>query len=411
MSDTRFSYHFRAMTPERTLIDGVLDGTSREEIAQTLRQRGYVPIRVETSSITTGLLHRDIQFPWSNRLSLRDCAALCQELGLLHDAGLSSETALSLFGAAQPRGSRLSLIATAATHGLRLGQPLSAALDATGTRFPPDFLPALRSAEQSAAVGAVLKDLAASYAEAIKFRATYMSALLYPAVLLIVAVAVLLLIAVMVAPNLVGLFETLGRPAPLTISVLSALGRFVGDSPLVIILALLVPVAGLSALSRVPKLRAAFGAALMALPVIGRAILWARIQRFAVTLRFQLRAHVSLPEATQIAFAASRLAPAESDGAATANSLRQGETLAKSLERVRLFPERVIQMIAIGERSAHLEHMLGAVEEDARRNYESRMARISGLLAPALILAIGVLIGGIVLSVFSALLEMNNFVR
>lgn len=409
MTEPARRFHIRAMTPERTLFAGEIDATDEAAAGDLLRQRGYTLLEVSANPLKSGLLQREVRLPGADRLSLRDSEQLCRELGQLHEAGVPTSRALALLAEAAPRGARLRLLADRAGHGLRLGLSLSGALATSGLRFPPDFLPSLEAGERSGDVGTVLSRLAESYARQRLFRGAYVSALAYPAFLVLVAIGVLAMIALVVAPNLISVFETLGRPAPLLITALGAAGQSVTTAPMPLLAGFAVAALALLAAVFTPAVQLARRQLAFRLPVVGAALRWAATERLSATLAMQLRARTELPAAIATAFETSNFPHSGKLARRAIASLQSGTSLARSFASLQVIPSRATTMLRIGEETGRLVEMLEAVAAESRQNFQSRMSALSGLLAPLLILIVGGMIGTIVFSVFSALAEMNNF--
>lgn len=154
--------------------------------------------------------------------------------------------------------------------------------------------------------------------------------------------------------------------------------------------------------------REALRAAAFGLPGLGQVLVWSASRRFAGTLRLYLVSNVPIAAALPNAITAAGFPAAEARGRLLADRLRAGSPLVAVLGNAKLMPPRLIQMIGIGESSGRLPEMLAAVGTEAQRRFEQRMALVSALLAPGLILVVGGLVGSVIFSVFSALLELNE---
>ena len=409
MAEQLRRFHVRATTPERTLYVGEIEAIDASAASQLLRERGYAPLEVSATPIRAGVLETDIRWPGANRLGLAECEQFCRELGQMQQAGVPTERALGLIATAAPQGSRLRRLAERSGHGLRLGLSLSRAIAASGLSLPVEFLPSLDAGERSGEVASVLLTLERSFAQRRKFRGTYLGALSYPAFLVFVAFGVLAMIALVVAPNLIAVFDTLGRTPPPLIAVLATIGAAASGAPLVALAVVASCIAGLSAAITLPVGRRALRRSVFHVPVLGMALRWSGTERLFSTLAMQLRARTALPLAVTTAFAAAGFPNETALARRTVTSLEGGDGLATALARIAVIPSRATQMLKIGEDTGRLDGMLEAIATESRENFQNRMSALSGLLAPILILIVGGMIGTIVFSVFSALAEMNNF--
>lgn len=408
-SEPAGSFHVRAGAPDGGVFSGVISAASAEDAVRQLRQRGFVPMRVDTRPLRENWLNREIGLgPGGKRLSVSDCEAFCRELGLLLGAGVTANEALELMAETLGRGSRQLRFVSALRRQLRLGGSMAAAIEASGFALPADYLPVVRAGEDAGSLPPALAMLAESYAESLRFGRVYTAALAYPALLLVAAVAVLFLLAFFVAPALSGLFAGSEKPVPVVIALLNGLSSFIGQHAVVVTAVMIGLVVAIIVAASNTEARDAARAVAFRLPGLGQVLAWSASRRFAGTLRLYLTSNVPIAAALPNAMLAAGFPSARARGQRLADRLRAGGRLATTLGEGRLMPARLIHMIGIGENSGRLPEMLAAVATEAQRRFEQRMALVSALLAPGLILLVGGLVGSVIFSVFSALLELNE---
>lgn len=407
-SETSRTFHFRAGDPDGGVFVGQLQAGTSEEVLARLRRRGFVPLRIGTAPLAGNWLDREIGPGRARRLGIAESEAFCRELALLLGAGLPVSDALEVMVRAMAKGSRALRFATALRRNLRLGGSLAGAAASSGFVLPADFLPVLRAGEESGALPEALGMLAEAYAEAHRFARTWSAALAYPVLLLLVAGLVLLLLAFFVAPSLAGLFAAMNRPMPFAISALAAAATVLSGNPGLFGIAAALAVCLVGGMAASPSARATGRAVAFRLPVIGPILTWSAARRFAGTLRLYLMSNIVVAAALPNALMSAGLPRAEQRSRAVVDAVRAGGSLTAALAAARIMPPKLVQMIGIGESSGRLAEMLGAVVADARSRLDQRMALLSALLAPMLILVVGGLIGTIIYSVFSALLELNE---
>lgn len=401
-------FYFRAGTPGGDVFAGELTAGSSEDALQQLRRKGFQPLRLETRPIRENWLNREVGFGSARRLTLADCRGFCSELSLLLRAGVPMSEALAVMLAALPKRSRLHGFAATVRHAIQLGRPLSGAVDGAGYHLPPDLVPLLHAGEGASTLVAALDMVANSYAEANRFRRAYVAAAAYPILLLAVSGVVFGLLALFVAPSLVGLFTSMNRPVPMALAALSVVGSFLTANGVTIAIgvAALLLVAftgGTAAVVRGFVMRC-----LAAIPVLGSALTWAATRRFVTTLRLHLLGHVPLAAALPSAFAAASFAGGETRAAEVVTRVRAGASFSAELRTAKLLPDKVVRLIEVGETSGRLAEVLEAIADEATARFEQRMSLVTSLLAPVLILVVGTMIGGVIFSVFSALLEINE---
>ncbi len=406
MSADSSTFYFRAGTPDGSVFSGQLSALSAEEALAQLRLRGFQPLRLETKPIRQSWLDQEVSFGGGRRLGLVECEAFCRELALLLGSGVTVSDAVAIMLPSLKPKSRLKSFAEAVRHGLRLGRSLSDAAASSGIVLPNDMLPVLRAGETSGSLPSALRMLAESYAEANRFGRTYASALAYPALLLGVSLLVFGLIAFFVAPNLTELFTSMERPVPFALATLSGAAAFVSTNLLWLGIALAPVFALVGVGGATGSVRSVAHRVLFSLPAIGTAMRWSASRRFAATLRLYLASNVPMAVALPNALLSANFpAGAQHD---LVERVRAGGKLADSLRAAALLPAKLTHLIAVGESSGRLVEVLDAVTSEAKARFEQRMALTTALLAPALILVVGTLIGTVIFSVFSALLDINE---
>jgi len=409
--DAASLFYFRAGSSDGSVFTGELQATSENAAIEQLQRQGFTPLRLGRQPIKDRWFERDIVFAPRRRMTLSACEAFCRELCLLLTTGITLSDAMSLMIDAERRAGSTRAFLVSVRHHLRLGQLLSSAIESSGYTIPRDMIAVLRAGEASGSLASALTMLGRSYGESNRFTRSYRAALAYPALLLVVSIGVFGLIAFFVAPNISVLFVSMNRPVPIAIAVLNAGASFLSADALWLAAAVAAAVIALATPSISRPTARRLSTILMMLPVVGDASRWASGRRFAATLRLYLSSRVPIATALVNATAAAGFSGKERQTALLINEVKHGRPLAESLIASRLLPNRLSRIVAVGESSGELLQVLEAVEEEAKARFEQGMAMISSLLAPVLILLVGSLIGTVIFSVFSALLDLNNVVQ
>jgi general secretion pathway protein F len=401
-------FYFKASTPEGELFQGSLNARSETEAYGALRRSGYAPIRLSASPIQPSFLQREISFGSPKHLSLADCEAFCRELHILISAGIELVEALATFITSLPPRSRRRAFAVAVRHWVRMGQNLSQAIVRSGYSSPSDLVPVIQAGEETGSLASSLKTVAETYADRLRFQSLFTGALVYPVFLLLTAIVVLGVLAFFVAPNLATLFTSMERPPPAVIALLSDVaGAISGNLPLTgFALAALVGLTLLVCANDATK--GLLLQLLFALPLVGEALSWSASRRFATTLRLYLLSNVAIASAVPSALAAAGLPGSDGYRTGVADALRRGNRLSDALRSHTRLPAKVIHLLRIGEDSARLPETLTAIADEANLRFGKTMALVSALLAPVLIVVVGAIIGSIILTVFTALLDIND---
>ena len=288
------------------------------------------------------------------------------------------------------------------------GAALSEALTVESRAVPEFFWRLVKAGEISGSLPKVLDELAQLTETQARLRTQIISTLLYPAVLLVAALmAIAVIIAVMV-PAILPLFEGGTVKPPLLLSTLAALQHGIAAAWPVLVVCLVAIVAGGFAIGRHPVAAVVRDRLVLRVPLVGGLIERRNTARFTRTLATLVRNGVPLLEAIRVSSdllsnhawrAAMRTVEAD---------VNEGGTLAGPLARSALFPDLALRLVAIGEKTGQLDAMLARVGDIYEHDLQVRVQRLLDLAGPLLTLLIGGIIGGLVLSVMSAILSVNE---
>jgi general secretion pathway protein F len=401
-------FHYRAATADGKFMSGRLDAIDRSHAIGQLKQLGATPVRLDIKPLKDSWLHKDIGWSSSKSLSSRETAQICRELALLMGAGLELPDAIESVVAGDDDRSRPTRFLKAVLQALRMGKGFAAAVEQSGFKAPREVTPTLRAGESAGSVGPALQSLAETLERRNRLAGSVVNALIYPAFLLGVVGVVLAVLAGFVAPPLARLFVSMNRPPPLAIALLSEASDVASSNPALIALGF-----GGIVLIGAAVVSSGVGRAILerlgrATPVIGGLLIWSMTARFASALRLSLSTNVPTPLALEGALGTAG-GIAERNASACVGSVRRGVRLQQALVETKFLPRKALHLIAIGESGGRLVECLQMVIEESGLQVARRASLIETLLGPLLIALVGVLVGSIVFSIFSALLEINSF--
>jgi len=392
-------YRYRAATPEGRVVEGLLEATSRTSLLDELHRRRLYPMVVDQVAATTPKKRR---FQSGRRgavtLWARDTATL---LG----AGIPLDRALALTGEhAAHEG--LATVLEQVRASVRSGSNLADALSRHPRFFPSVMVAMVATGEASGALEAVFTQVADHLEETAELRSQTQQALIYPALMALVAsigVAVLLLFVV---PRFSTMLEEVGGELPLTTRVLVAAGHFVAGWWWLLMALAAAAGYGLYRLYQDAEFRGRWHAARLEWMWLGDFERKYATARFARTLGLLLRAGVSIITALRIARSAMTNTAIAAGVDRAAATVAGGGALAPALAGT--LPPLAIQMLAVGEESGQLEDMClrvaGAYDREVRRTLQLLVRMIE----PAMILIFGALVGFVALAMLQAIYSINT---
>jgi general secretion pathway protein F len=227
----------------------------------------------------------------------------------------------------------------------------------------------------------------------------------------VIAIGVVTALLVYVVPEVVAVFENTGQDLPLLTRALIASSDFVRAYLIHIVILITILIVGTRQLLRNPKLRFRFHALLLRTPVVGKLIKGLNTERLARTLSILLASNVPLLEALSITGQVLDNLPMRKAVEKSGELVREGSSLASTLENERYFPPLIVQLISSGEASGDLEKMLEHAAVSQERELQTLIAMLFGLLEPVLILVMGGIVLTIVLAIMLPIFELNQMVQ
>ena len=409
------AFRYKAVSPAGEVSAGEIDAASEGEIVARLRDQGLMPTEVVPVSGARGAAGRGPRTPRrsifeARRVGADHLMAITRELATLLRAGLPLDRALELLIGLAPVPPVASML-QAIRDDVRGGKALSQALDARRDVFSRFYVNIVRAGEAGGALGLVLTRLADTMERNKELRESVKSALIYPVILIGVAVLSVMVLLVWVVPQFEQTFQQAGKALPLPTAIVVVVGSFLRHW--------LWAVAGGVALlalwvrrrSRLPAVKARWDRRVLSWPLVGDLVTKVEVARFARTLATLLGNGVTLLAGLSIVketLGNSVLAGAL-DGVTA--RLREGKGFGRPLAETGLYPKLATQMILVGEESGRLEEMLNRVADVYDREVAMAIKRFLAVLEPALILGLAVMIGGIVFSILLGVMGMSELVQ
>lgn len=398
------SFHYKALTAAGAIEEGRREGADEDAVIRALQADGYLPIhagRAVPRMAWPRLRGRD------RRLAPERLTSLTHDLAVLLRAGLPLDHALHLLGEQSPPGDARARALELETA-LRNGASLSSALQNRPDDFPGYYIALVRAGEAGGNLEAMLARLHAYLERSQTLRHNVRAALIYPTLLLSVALASVAVLLAFVVPQFAQLLADSGQPVPPATRAVLLASELLRGYGWVIPLAALATAAVLRRRLATPAGRAAADRLLLRLPLLGAMIRHIEVARFARTLGTLLQNGVPLLAGVNTAaavFANRAIAGVVPELSA---SLKQGGGLAGPMLASGLFPQQAVQLIKVGEESGRLDDMLVRVADILDGETERRIQKLMALLEPALIVALGCVVAGILFSILSAILSMND---
>lgn len=401
------AFEYQALDASGRTRKGVLQGDTPKGIRQTLRDQGLMPLDV--TEVRERAPRKEFKDLFGHAIPAADLAILTRQWATLVRAGLPLDEVLSALAeqSGDPRARRL-LVSVRAK--LMEGRTLADSLSEFPDSFPELYRSAVAAGEQSGKLDRVLERLAGFLEERRELSQRVVAALIYPALLSLVALAIVSGLLGYVVPQVVGVFDQLGQQLPWPTRVLLAMSAFVrAAGPWLLVLFVAAGFAFRFAL-RNPKFRSRWHAALMRLPLIGQLLRSQDTARFARTLSIATAASMPLLEALRLGAATLMLLPLREAIIAAIARVREGGSLSRALAESGRFPPLLTRLVASGEKSGELEPMLDHAADLQEKQVQGALGAFIAILEPLLVVAMGALVLFMVLAILLPIFELNRIV-
>jgi type IV pilus assembly protein PilC len=294
---------------------------------------------------------------------------------------------------------------------LIVGETFSDALRPYESLFPKFYVDMVSAAELTGSLDDVLAELAGYIKRDLEARNKIKSALVYPLIILVMAIATVTVLATFVLPRFKTFFEGFDATLPLPTRMLIGFTDFITADWLYIIVGLALLIAIPMMLVRTSRGRRSKDKLLLRLPVIGQIILFAIIERFCRLLATMMRAGVPLPEAMGVLGDSTKNVIFKEGLDDVHDAMMRGEGLAQPMGATGLFPGAVIQMVKVGENTGTLNEQLTVGSDYYGEELEYKMERLTSLFEPAVIIFMGVAVGFVAVALISAMYGIYSQVQ
>jgi general secretion pathway protein F len=389
-------FSYKTISPAGSVVTGRAEARDEEALRRQLQRQGHLPIET-----------REIAGPRrARRPSDKELALATLELTMLLNAGQTVEQALLLLleGAA-PKGLRAPF-ARALAH-LREGASFADALKAGGG-FPAVYIAMVQAGEASGTLAEQLGKLASMLDRAAKLKEQLLSALIYPALLTVVALSAVILLLCLVVPQFEPLFADAHVALPPMTRIILAASHFLRDQGWNVLALVSLALLGAALALRRPKIAERCDDLLLHAPVLGPLLLLAASARWMRVLAVLLKGGVPLPDALELVGPVTVHKRLQAMLAAVRAGIKDGKGLTASLPERAPLPELALPMLRVGEQGGRLEESLSHLADLFDSRLEQSMKRVLAIFEPACVLLMSLMVGTIVISILLAVVSIND---
>jgi general secretion pathway protein F len=409
------AFRYQAVEASGNSVNGVIEADDRKSALQMLSTRGIFASQIEACAAVVAVEKTEMARS-ASRTTLRvggsgirrkQVTAFTREMAALLSASIPILQALEGLGE-QEENAALRDLVLQVSESVRKGTSLSAAMEEHPRVFSKLFTSMVRVGEEAGALPAVMNDLADLLEHEEEIRGEVASAVAYPTFVLGFGILTVAILPTVVLPKLFSMLKDMSKVLPLPTVILLHVSSWLNHYWPIALVVIAGAAVGLRYYLKNPKGALNFDRLKLRAPVIGPVFISSALSRFARTLGTLTKSGVSLLPALKIVENTIGNLALAHVVAQVSEETRGGDSLAGPLRKLGVFPKTVIQMIAVGEESGKLPEMLLKIAEIQEREMRGRTKTLVSLLAPALILVVGAMVGFMVVALLLPIFRMSQ---
>ena len=399
-------FRCRLGTPGGEIIEGVYAADSEARLRREFEEKGLYVLAVQRAGrVALGSL----KLPRRNRISTREFLVFNQELATLLKAGMPLVQSLDILRqrVANPL---LKSVLDDVYGRVRAGSSLSEAFEAHGSLFPGVYTASLLAGEKSGSLEQVIRRYVAYVKVISAVKRKTVSALVYPAILLVLSCVVVGIIVLRVVPEFGAFYQQFGRDLPLSTRIIVSISEFATAYFLIVLFGVAAFVAAVIAWLKKPGNRRRFDKWILSIPQVGGIAQKFGTSQSARTLATLLGGGIPLVNAIEVSARSISNQYLAGELQTAAQQVREGRALAQAMLQSGAFPDVAIKMVEVGESTGALQEMLNSLSEFYDEEIETSLTRFITVVEPALLVIMGIIIAALLLSLYMPLFNLSSMI-
>jgi type IV pilus assembly protein PilC len=399
-------FSFRGVDRAGAVVADVIEASDRLEATEVLRRRGVfaseiTPAREQSADATVSVSGR------RTGARLAQAGAFLRQLSILVSTGTPLVEAIESICRQQPAGPFRDMLESLHKR-LEEGSQLSEAMEAFPAYFDGVCRSLVAAGESGGRLDAMLSRLAVFTRQQLRTRKTITGALIYPCLLMAVAVGVTGAMLGFVLPRFEGLFQTLDAPLPSSTRILMDLSHLVRDNWMVVVPALVaLPTCGFLYATRTSQGRVLLERAALGAPIVGKLVRDFALARLARVLGVLLEGKVALLDAIRLARLSTGMMAYEAVLRRAEDAVMRGENFSVAINDPKLVAPTFVEAVRSGERSGQVHAVLLTLADAMDEDNDMALKTITGLLEPLILIFLGIIVGSMAISMFLPLFDLT----
>ncbi len=397
------TYQYTAKDKSGHTVMGILDAASEAEAAEVLHKKELIIVSVAQTKKKAAASKE------TGKIGLDDLVIFSRQLATMIDAGIPLVQSLGILGE-QIENKHLKSVVVAVRQDIEAGMSFCDALAKHPKIFSELFINMSRAGEASGMLDEVLDRLATYLEKTSSLNRKIKSSLVYPAVVITMAILITAVLLLKVVPTFKGIFEMLGGQLPLPTLILIGISDLLRQYVLFVAGAFVVLGFLFKKYISTEKGRYNFDNQKLKVPVLGTLFRKVALAKFSRTFSTLVKSGVAILSALDIVAKTSGNKVVEEAVANCRVAVRNGEPISRPLSKSGVFPAMVCRMIGVGEQTGQLEKMLSKIADFYDEQVDAAVAALTSMIEPLVIALLGIIIGGIVISLFLPIFKITELI-
>jgi len=398
------TYKYTAKDKNGYTVAGISEGASEAEVADILHNKELIIVSIEQAKETTKKTKVK-----NKKVKLDDLVIFSRQLATMIDAGIPLVHALGILSE-QTENNNLKLVVVTVRQDIEAGMSFCDALAKHPAVFSDLFINMAKAGEASGMLDEVLDRLAAYLEKTSALIRKIRASLVYPAVVVTMAMLITAVLLLKVVPTFKGIFETLGGQLPLPTRILIGISDIFRHYFLWLVGILIILSFLFKRYIGTEKGRFNFDRSKLKTPVLGSLFRKLAVAKFSRTFSTLVKSGVSILNALEIVSKTSGNKVIEQSVMSCSKAVRDGEPISRPLSKGGIFPPMVCRMISVGEQTGQLEKMLSKIADFYDEQVDTATSALTSMIEPLVIAFLGIIIGGIVISLFLPIFKITELI-
>jgi type IV pilus assembly protein PilC len=394
-------YAYTAKDNQGLRINGIIDAADQQDAIVLLHKKGLIVIAVKEERA------KKVQ---DRGVKLDDLVIFSRQLATMVESGITLVQALHILSE-QAENKILSSVTLKIKEDIESGSSLHEALGKHPKIFSNLYINMVKAGETSGMLDEILDRLSTYLEKSAALQRKVQSSLVYPAVVISMAILITVVLLIKVVPTFQGIFASLGGTLPVPTQILILISNTLRRMFLLVVIGFAAVGFAFKKYIDTPRGRYQFDYQSLRLPIFGPLLRKVVVAKFSRTLATLVKSGVPILNALEIVGRTSGNVVVEKAVNDARNSIREGEPISEPLGRSGAFPPMVVRMIAVGEQTGQLEKMLNKISDFYDEQVDAAVSGLTSMIEPLVIGFLGIIIGGIVIALFMPIFKMTELIK